>query len=108
MAISSEIFVFFFQGLHADKLHSCDFDCNIPQHNEIVEPRLASMAGHEEATSGTDGEENLIPEAVNEHAAIPATAHSTAPESHSLNSCASPSICHIHSILLLLISIILS
>uniref|UniRef100_A0A0R3RLT8 Secreted protein n=1 Tax=Elaeophora elaphi TaxID=1147741 RepID=A0A0R3RLT8_9BILA len=96
-----------FKGLHADKLHSCDFDCNIPQLDEVAEPGLASMVDHEGRTSETAGEDSLVPEAVNEHDAA-ATADGTAPESHSLNSSSSLSICLIHSILLLLISIVFS
>uniref|UniRef100_A0A1I8ECK6 CPG4 domain-containing protein n=2 Tax=Wuchereria bancrofti TaxID=6293 RepID=A0A1I8ECK6_WUCBA len=97
-----------FKGLHADKLHSCDFDCNIPQLDEIAEPGLATMVDHEGSLSGTAGEDNLIPEAVNEHAAAVAAADGGAPESHSLNSSSSQSTCLIHSISLLLTSIVFS
>ncbi|VBB30902.1 unnamed protein product [Acanthocheilonema viteae] len=69
-----------FKGLHADKLHSCDFDCSIPQLDEMAEPGLASMVDHEGTVSGTAGEDSLIPEAVNEHTAAAATADGTAPE----------------------------
>ncbi|VIO86461.1 Uncharacterized protein BM_BM4373 [Brugia malayi] len=95
-----------FKGLHADKLHSCDFDCNIPQLDEIAEPGLATVVHHEGSLSGTTGEDNLIPEAVNEHAAT--ATDGGAPESHSLNSSSSPSTCLIHSISLLLTSIVFS
>ncbi|EFO23031.2 hypothetical protein LOAG_05456 [Loa loa] len=94
-----------FKGLHADKLHSCDFDCNIPQLDEVAEPGLSSVVDHEGAASGTAGQDSLVPEAVNEHAVA---ADGTAPESHSLNSSSSSSICLIHSILFLLTSIIFS
>lgn len=97
---------FLFQGLHADKLHSCNFDCNIPQLDEMAEPRLASTIDHQGAVSGITREDSLIPEALSEHAAAAVTASGGVPESHSLNS--SPSICFIHSIFLLLISIIFS
>uniref|UniRef100_A0A915PR83 Uncharacterized protein n=1 Tax=Setaria digitata TaxID=48799 RepID=A0A915PR83_9BILA len=57
-----------FKGLHADKLHACDFDCNIPQLDEVAEPGLASVVNHEGTVSGTAGEDSLVAEAVNEHA----------------------------------------
>ncbi|MCP9266139.1 hypothetical protein DINM_021622 [Dirofilaria immitis] len=95
-----------FKGLHADKLHSCDFDCNIPQLTEVAEPGLASMVDHEGIVSGTAGEDGLIPETVNKNVAV---ADGTIPESHSLNSSSSsPSVCLIHFILLVLTSIIFS
>ncbi|KAM3726532.1 GMP synthase [Dirofilaria immitis] len=75
-----------FKGLHADKLHSCDFDCNIPQLTEVAEPGLASMVDHEGIVSGTAGEDGLIPETVNKNVAV---ADGTIPESHSLNSSSS-------------------
>ncbi|VDK69358.1 unnamed protein product [Onchocerca ochengi] len=94
-----------FKGLHADKLHSCDFDCSIPQLDEVAGPGQASVVNHEGVVSGAAGENILVPKAVNEHAAA---VDSTVPESHSLNSSSSPSICLIYSILFMLTSIIFS
>ncbi|VDK72930.1 unnamed protein product [Litomosoides sigmodontis] len=70
-----------FKGLHADKLHSCNFDCNIPQLDEMAEPRLASSKiDRQGAVNGIAREDGLIPEAVNEHAAAAVTADGSAPE----------------------------
>ncbi|VDO27906.1 unnamed protein product [Onchocerca flexuosa] len=94
-----------FKGLHADKLHSCDFDCSIPQFDEVAGSGQASVVNHEGVVSGTARENILVPEAVNEHVA---DVDSTVPESHSLNSSSSPSVCLIHSILFMLTSLIFS
>lgn len=93
-----------FKGLHADKLHGCEFDCNISQTEEAAESGLASVVGHGSATGGLTREGTMVAEAVNDDSA----GSNTVPESHSLNSSSLTSIYLIHFILMMCVLIILS
>ncbi|VDN31691.1 unnamed protein product [Gongylonema pulchrum] len=94
-----------FKGLHADKLHACDFDCNIPQPEKLAEPGLASAVEHHGAVVGGEvaGDGTMIAEAVNEQSG----AGGAVAEISSSNSSSVPSIYLIHIILQLLTSALL-
>ncbi|VDN04669.1 unnamed protein product [Thelazia callipaeda] len=95
-----------FKGLHADKLHACDFDCNIPQDEEVTESGyLSNMNNHDDAgiVNRGNAENNIIAEVVKEGTSV----DGSAPESHSLNSSAFLTSCFLSQFILLFFTIII-